>query len=110
MADSAFLKLVAVVGAIVVLVSGFALVANSRLQIGSIGDLDSYGLDLCTVEDGAQKDVRGYGRFSDLPGDARQRGEFFSTSRIWYSWFRVVMASGMPRPSTVTTSKSTSGT
>ncbi len=84
------LKMAAVLAALVIVVGAIALAAAGRLQIGAVVDVDTIGLEQnCGIVGGAvEASVRGFGRFPDPSGDTRLRGELFSTSRLWYSWFK----------------------
>lgn len=94
-------KFVAVVVVLVIVGSALVVVASSRLQLApvvSIANTDARGWDLCSDTDTAQKDIKGYGYYDDPPGDTGNlRGEVWSTTTIWYSWFK----DGKSRPATV---------
>lgn len=94
-------KFVAVVVVLVIVGSALVVVASSRLQLApvvSVANTDARGWDLCSDTDTAQKDIKGYGYYDDPPGDTGNlRGEVWSTTVIWYSWFK----DGKSRPATV---------
>ena len=91
-------KVVGVLLIVGVLAAAFALVLQGRLDQGvSPADLDAKGFDLCTDQNAAQKNLKGFGHFDDRPGDQRLRGEVFSTTRLWHAWFK----DGESRPVTV---------
>jgi len=90
---------VAVIALVVALVGVGAFLTYGELDLPpvSIADTDAKGYDLCSDQDAAQKDIRGFGYYNDPPNDrGRLRGEVWSTTRIWYAWFQ----DGTSKPAT----------
>ncbi len=96
-AQAETVKIGAILAVVLILGVAFVIVAASRLQISGIADVDTIGYDGCELRLEGNTGVRGFGRFPDLAGDARARGEIWSSTRLWYAWF----SDGESRPAVV---------